>query len=73
MLYEDTSDKFAVKVADTINDAIKLREVGLEFHPAIEGNKLFRKRKLRVADLSKKEVLYRNRCIHNIGNLHERK
>jgi integrase len=45
MLYEDTSDQFIVKVADTMDDAVKLIEVGFEFHAEIEGHKLFRKRK----------------------------
>jgi hypothetical protein len=34
-----------VKVANTLDDAVKLMEVGFEFHAEIEGNKLFRKRK----------------------------
>jgi len=45
MLYEDTSDQFIVKVADTKDDAVNLMEVGFEFHAEIEGHKLFRKRK----------------------------
>ena len=45
MLYEDISDQFIVKVADTMDDAVKLMEVGFEFHAEIEGYKLFRKRK----------------------------
>jgi hypothetical protein len=44
MLHEKTSDKFIVKVADTMDDAVKLMEVGFEFHAEIEGHKLFRKR-----------------------------
>ena len=39
------NDQFTVKVADTLEDAIKLMEVGFEFLAEIEGHKLFRKRK----------------------------
>ena len=46
MLYQETNDdQFTVKVADTMEDAIKLMEVGFEYHAEIEGHKLFRKRK----------------------------
>lgn len=45
MLYQDTNDQFTVKVADTLDDAIKLMEVGFEYHAEMEGHKLFRKRK----------------------------
>jgi integrase len=45
MLYQETNDQFTVKVADTLEDAVKLMEVGFEFHAEIEGHKLFRKRK----------------------------
>jgi integrase len=45
MLYEGTSDQFIVKVADSLDDAVKLMEVGFEFHAEIEGHKLFRKRR----------------------------
>jgi integrase len=45
MVYSNkTSDKFTVKVADTLEDAIELMKVGFEFHAEIEGHKLFRKR-----------------------------
>jgi integrase len=44
-LYQETDDQFTVKVADTMDDAVKLMEVGFEFHAEIEGHKLFRKRK----------------------------
>jgi len=37
--------QFIVKVADTLEEAIKLMEVGFEYHAEIEGHKLFRKRK----------------------------
>ena len=39
-----TSDKFIVKVADTLEDAIELMKVGFEFHAEVAGHKLFRKR-----------------------------
>ena len=46
MIYDgDANDQFTVKVANTMKEAIKLMEVGFEFHAEIEGNKLFRKRK----------------------------
>jgi hypothetical protein len=38
-------DQFTVEVADTVDEAIKLMEVGFEFHAEIEGHRLFRKRK----------------------------
>jgi integrase len=46
MIYQGkANDQFTVKVADTLEDAIKLMEVGFELHAEIEGHKLFRKRK----------------------------
>jgi integrase len=46
MMYQGkANDQFIVKVADTLEDAIKLMEVGFELHAEIEGHKLFRKRK----------------------------
>lgn len=46
MMYDcDANNQFTVKVANTMEEAIKLMEVGFEFHAEIEGNKLFRKRK----------------------------
>ena len=45
MLYQGkANDQFIVKVADMLEDAVKLMEVGFEFHPEIAGHKLFRKR-----------------------------
>jgi hypothetical protein len=32
MLYQETNDQFTVKVADTMEEAIKLMEVGFGFH-----------------------------------------
>jgi len=46
MIYEaEANDQFIVKVVDTLDDAIKLMEVGFEYHAEVEGRKLFRKRK----------------------------
>jgi len=45
MIYESTvNDQFIVKVADTMEAAIKLMEVGFEYHATVEGHQLFRKR-----------------------------
>jgi hypothetical protein len=39
MLYNcDAKNRSTVKVAETIEDAIKLMEVGFEFHAEIEGH-----------------------------------
>ena len=38
-------DGFFVKVANTLEEAVKLMEQGFEYHTEIEGNKLFRKLK----------------------------
>jgi integrase len=46
MIYQsEANDQFIVKVADTLEDAVKLMEVGFEYHAEVEGHKLFRKRK----------------------------
>ena len=46
MLYDGQGyDNFTVKVADTIDDVIKLMESGFEYHAEVEGHKLFIKRK----------------------------
>lgn len=39
------NDNFVVKVVDDLEDAIKLMELGFEFHTEFAGHKLFRKRK----------------------------
>jgi hypothetical protein len=39
------NDQFTVKVADTLEDAVNLMEVGFDFHAEVAGHKLFRKRK----------------------------
>jgi integrase len=45
ILYQGkANDQLTVKVADTLEDAIKLMEVGFEFHAEVAGHKLFRKR-----------------------------
>jgi hypothetical protein len=46
MLYQNkANDQFTVKVADTLEDAVNLMEVGFDFHAEVAGHKLFRKRK----------------------------
>jgi len=46
MLYlSKTSDDFTVKVADEMQDIIKLAEAGYDFFMEIDGHKLFRRRK----------------------------
>jgi hypothetical protein len=46
MLYlSKGNDGFIVEVADELEDAIKLMEVGFEYHTEIAGHKVFRKRK----------------------------
>jgi hypothetical protein len=44
-IFKETEDKFHVKIADTLDEATKLLEVGYEFVTDMEGKKLFRKRK----------------------------
>jgi integrase len=46
MLYlSNSNDNFTVKVCDDIDEAIKLMEVGFEFHTQLAGHSIFRKRK----------------------------
>ena len=46
MLYlNSNTDQFVCKVADTLEDALKLIEVGYEYHIEMQGHKIFRKRK----------------------------
>jgi hypothetical protein len=46
MLYDGQGyDNFTVKVANTLDEAIRLMEAGFEYHAEVEGHKLFRKRK----------------------------
>ena len=46
MLYDEgTNDQFTVKVTDSMEEAVKLMEVGFEHHAKIDGHNLFRKRK----------------------------
>jgi integrase len=44
-IFKDTIDQFHVKVADSLDDACKLLEVGYEYVTDTDGKKLFRKRK----------------------------
>jgi len=43
--FKETNDEFTVKVADTLDEACKLLEVGFEYVTDMDGKKLFRKRK----------------------------
>jgi integrase len=45
MMYLENNDQFTVKVANTLEEAIKLMEVGFEHHCIMEGKDVFRKRK----------------------------
>ena len=46
MIYQsEANDQFIVKVADTLDDAVELMEVGFEYHTEVEGHKLYRKRR----------------------------
>jgi len=46
MLYlSKGTDGFILKVADELEDAIKLMGIGFEYHTEIAGHKVFRKRK----------------------------
>jgi integrase len=46
MLYlNSNNDQFVCKVADTLEEVLKLVEAGYEFHVEIQGHKVFRKRK----------------------------
>lgn len=45
MLFSNIGDEYSVKVASTIEEALKLVEVGFEYVTEMEGKKLFRKRK----------------------------
>ena len=46
MLYlSKRSDEFISKVADTLEEAMKLIDLGYEYHVTIEEHKIFRKRK----------------------------
>lgn len=44
-VFQSTDDQWIVKVANTLEEAVKLLEVGFEYHTEIQGYKLFRKRK----------------------------
>ncbi len=44
-IFKEADDKFHVRVAETLDEATKLLEVGYEFVTDMDGKKLFRKRK----------------------------
>jgi len=44
-IFQKTSDEFIVKIARTVEEAVKLVEVGFEYVCDFNGNKIFRKRK----------------------------
>jgi hypothetical protein len=44
-LFQNTDDEFHVKVAQTLDEACKLLEVGFEYVTDMDGARLFRKRK----------------------------
>lgn len=44
-IFKDSVDQFHVKVADSLDDACRLLEVGYEYVTDMDGKKLFRKRK----------------------------
>lgn len=44
-MFNEANDEFHVKVADTLEQACKLLEVGFEYVTDIDDKKLFRKRK----------------------------
>jgi len=44
-IFKETNDEFTVKVAETLDEACKLLEVGFEYITDMEGKKIFRKRK----------------------------
>lgn len=44
-IFDEADDEFHVKVADTLDEACKLMEIGFEYVTDMDGKKLFRKRK----------------------------
>jgi hypothetical protein len=44
-MFNDANDEFHVKVAESLQEACKLLEVGFEYVTDMDGKKLFRKRK----------------------------
>jgi len=44
-LFKESNDEFTVKIAETLNEACKLLEVGFEYVTDMEGKKVFKKRK----------------------------
>ena len=45
MVFQDEDYEFHVKVAESLDEACKLLEIGFEYVIDMDGNKLFRKRK----------------------------
>jgi len=44
-LFQNSADEFHVKVAQNLDEACKLLEVGFEYMTEIDGAQIFRKRK----------------------------
>ncbi|MEM3703973.1 MAG: site-specific integrase, partial [Candidatus Bathyarchaeia archaeon] len=44
-LFRETNDEFTVRVAENLEEACKLLEVGFEYVTEIDGKRIFRKRK----------------------------
>jgi hypothetical protein len=44
-LFQNTDDEYHVKVAQTLDEATKLLEVGFEYVTDMDGAKIFKKRK----------------------------
>jgi len=44
-IFREANDEFTVRVAEDLDEACKLLEVGFEYVTDMEGKKLFRKRK----------------------------
>ena len=44
-IFREANDEFTVKVAEDLDEACKLLEVGFEYVTDMDGKKLFRKRK----------------------------
>jgi hypothetical protein len=45
VFFPELGEDYMVQVVNTVEEAIKLIEVGFEYHIEIEGKKLFRKKK----------------------------
>jgi len=60
-LFKDINDGFTVKVAESIDEACKLVEVGFEYVCEMENKKLFRKRKQQATVRPKRPTVWWNR------------